>query len=841
MFNIISYLRFSKRPPGKKPPPMSEVDVFWDATSNKLIAQFDDSTTVPISGATIESVEGLEAALDGKQPLRAALTAYGVEGPVAIGVDDTLDLSDSAAEIIRVSTALPNIDVLYLPTGCKQVTLRFLSAFYFGPVGVDVEVGDVMVVADVDGSFYIVSHTKADGTPSGVTEPPERIVYTSSTCTSDSDLSLTSPVLGTDQTTALQAILDQAADGPLKIIWDGKYTTGRLRIRGNTHIEALPGCGAILKNAANTPLLENYNRTFAVDTVATGPDENIIIDGMTLHFNRTGQTQGSNATEGWIVGQRFVGVRNLKIRDCKLYKAKTFCSQVANCQDLVFENCYIDTDQNDTAQNHDGLHFHGPITNCVVRNTAGYSGDDIVSFVANDIGVRGPDQAQNMLGSLGQPYGEIRDILIDGLDLKFSNYGIRLLSSTSLMDRILIRGVTGYTRYHHWLIVGANLPAYGNPTGRGNFGTIMVEDCSAICADALVDEYIQLDGRINTVIFRNIKRHQSIFSPGGYATHVPTWRIETGANIGNLVIEGYSYTLRNDRYYKSTPTYTGAAQIHIENNGTIGKLDLINPSITRHWSGAADGTLIKNLGTIKLLNRTGVVAPNFATIVSDNAPVAENTGVADYLPALTSAWSGATIDMYAATLDGGYMDDIWDDSVLSLHYPFSQTEHAALGNDAFGGNVKITARLQFVTLPTTGWIGVVARATGITTSACAAGYALYLYAPSTTQVAFRLAYNGPSSSFVDGSDHVITTSALIPYDVELNCNGSTISAYVQRSTDGYYLTSANAWSATRQAFATGTNTTHAAVAGPHGVLNWQSNSTIGAKRSIQDFTVSAAT
>jgi hypothetical protein len=667
-----------------------------------------------------------------------------------------------------------------------------------------------------------------------------RVFYTSSTCTSDSNLTIGTASTGADQTTALQAILDQATAGPIMVIWDGKYTAGRLRIRGNTHIKGLPGCGVILKANAGTPLFENYNRTFATGTVAVGPDENIILEDLVINGNRPNQSTLSNATEGWLVTLRFVGAKNIHYRNLKLLTGATFLSQMANCEDVYIENTYIDTNQADTQQNQDGLHFHGPMQNCVVKNTAGYTGDDIISFTANDIGERGPDQAQNMLGSLGQPYGDIKDIVIDGLDLKFSNYGIRLLSSTNLMDRVHINNVTGYTRYHHWLIVGANIPNYSNPTGRGNFGTIMVTNCSAVVPDAVSDEFIQLDGRIDTIIFRNIRRH-SAPAPGGYATHVPTWRIEADAKIGNLVVDGYSYGIKNDRYYRSTPTYTGLAQIHIENLGHIGKLDLINPSITRHWSGAADGELVKNTGSIRILNKSGVVGINLADVLTGNAPTVTNAHTTDYLPSPTTVWSTGTLNLYAETLEGGYMDDPWDESSLYLHYPYSNTEVAIrAGNDGLGGNVKVKARIQFLNLPQTGTMGIFARGTGNTASSITSGYAVVAYAPSTTTVAFRLGFNGTLNGDFIGSDHVITTSALIPYDLEVNCNGSTISGYVQRSTDGYYLTNSNTWSVTRQPFETATNTAHAAAAGQNGIINWQSNPSVGAKRSVLDYTLSAA-
>lgn len=667
-----------------------------------------------------------------------------------------------------------------------------------------------------------------------------RVFYTSSTCTSDSVLTISGATLGADQTTALQAILDEAANGPILVVWDGRYTTGRLRIRGNTHIKGLPGCGAILKNNAQTPLFENYNRTFAVGAnPATGPDENIILEDLVINGNRPGQSTLSNATEGWIVTLRFVGVKNIQYKGLKLLTGATFLSQMANCEDIRVEDTYIDTDETVMVQNKDGLHFHGPIRNCVVKNTAGHAADDIISFTANDIGARGPDQAQDMLGSLGQPYGDIKDVIIDGLTLKNSNYGIRLLSSVNRMDRIHISNVTGYTRYHHWLIVGANIPSYGNPTGRGNFGTITVTDCSAVLPDSLGDEYIQLDGRIDTAIFRNIRR-QADRATGGHATHVPTWRIEAGANIGNLQIDGYSYGIKDARFYRSTPTYTGLAQVHIENLGTIGKLDILNTSIVRNWSGAADGTLIQNTGSIKILNKSALTGINLDNVVAGNAPGATNAHTTDYLPSPTTVWSTGTLNMYAETLEGGYMDDYADESSLFLYYPYTNTEHAIrAGDDGLGGNVKITARLQFLNLHQSGTIGVFARGTGNTATVCTTGYALLMYAPNTTTVAFRLAYNGFSGDYI-GGDHVITTSALIPYDVELNVNGTTISAYVQRSTDGFYLTSGNTWSATRQAYSSGTNATHAAAAGQVGIINWQSNPSVGALRDIRDFTLSAA-
>lgn len=45
----LNFLRMFKRPPGKKPPPKNFVDLFWDADNARLVVQFDDGTTAPVS------------------------------------------------------------------------------------------------------------------------------------------------------------------------------------------------------------------------------------------------------------------------------------------------------------------------------------------------------------------------------------------------------------------------------------------------------------------------------------------------------------------------------------------------------------------------------------------------------------------------------------------------------------------------------------------------------------------------------------------------------------------------------------------------------------------------
>jgi hypothetical protein len=50
-----NYLRFNKRPPGKKPPPRSEIDLRYDADRDGFVFEDDQGVETPIGGTTIEA------------------------------------------------------------------------------------------------------------------------------------------------------------------------------------------------------------------------------------------------------------------------------------------------------------------------------------------------------------------------------------------------------------------------------------------------------------------------------------------------------------------------------------------------------------------------------------------------------------------------------------------------------------------------------------------------------------------------------------------------------------------------------------------------------------------
>jgi hypothetical protein len=62
---------------------------------------------------------------------------------------------------------------------------------------------------------------------------------------SDAEIGMNSIVFGTDNTAAIQAVLDNAKKFPVTVFWDGKYSVTGLIIYSNTTIIANAGCGVI--------------------------------------------------------------------------------------------------------------------------------------------------------------------------------------------------------------------------------------------------------------------------------------------------------------------------------------------------------------------------------------------------------------------------------------------------------------------------------------------------------------------------------------------------------------------------------------------------------------------
>lgn len=444
-------------------------------------------------------------------------------------------------------------------------------------------------------------------------------INTSTTCTSDADLSMYSVSFGTDQTAKLQAILDMASSGPIIVIWDGAYSVTGLRVRSNTRIIALPGCGAILRTASNLPIFRNQNRT-----ISTIVDHDIFIDGGI--WNGNGLNQSShNSTEGWITEFCFMGIDQLTIKNTIHRNPASFTIFGSNFSNVKLEDIYIDVGNSGTT-NMDGIHFNGPGQDIVVKNLVASCRDDAISISPNDgwaLGAFGGVYGAGAGVGGFQPYGDIKNVLIDGLTLlPYSRNGIRIYSSANRADNYTIRNVKGEC-INWWLCIDNLVPfqAYNFPPGPGYVGTVLVDGASVnVSASDFHNTHIYVSCNLDQLLLRNIARNF-------YNTaSTPTVLIDNAAVVTNMTIEGFSTN-------PTSGTNTGS-QILV--NGTVTNLSFAGNSFMNYSGGTtgcpvtfAAGSVVTKLnlginlvtGFSGLLNNLGTISArsDFESLTGNDA------------------------------------------------------------------------------------------------------------------------------------------------------------------------------------------------------------------------------
>ena len=104
--------------------------------------------------------------------------------------------------------------------------------------------------------------------------PPNVYYLSAHGAISDAEIGMNSVKFGTDNTSAIQTVLDKAIISPITVWWDGKYSVTGLKIYSNTTIIANAGCGAILRNHSDKSIFINANQSFG-----SRKDSNIVISG----------------------------------------------------------------------------------------------------------------------------------------------------------------------------------------------------------------------------------------------------------------------------------------------------------------------------------------------------------------------------------------------------------------------------------------------------------------------------------------------------------------------------------------------------------------------------------
>ncbi len=399
---------------------------------------------------------------------------------------------------------------------------------------------------------------------------------------------------GTDDTAALQSILDKAKDGrtPVKLIMDGAALITGLVIWPNTTIECPnPSCGFFLKSGSNRALLRNGDPDFYGERKG----RNITLAGGTWNHNARGQEHhielpGDPYEEhlksnhfSYLVTEckhlfafEFYGVENVSMRDMTVMNQRTYVMLMANFKFVNIENVNVVLDDYMSANNQDGLHFWGPGQFLTLRNITGTAGDDFIALA--------PDEADGK--------SSITDVVIDGVHLNASDQGIRLLSrGTGELDRVLIKNVTGTYRGLGFIIN----PWFPGPGGRVRnvvFDTVDLR-CIEPAYDYIDPFLFKLGGNIENLTLRNIHFRGDvpaylIDAGGHYMRRLPSDG-ENPTLIENLTLENvyihgdpfrHDYIRvrdRIDRLAVRNAYVTGGADrkgalITAEENGSIGSL-----------------------------------------------------------------------------------------------------------------------------------------------------------------------------------------------------------------------------------------------------------------------------
>lgn len=432
---------------------------------------------------------------------------------------------------------------------------------------------------------------------------------------------------GSDETEALQALLDKAADwGRLKLVMDGAALVSGLKVHSNTTIECLDkSCGFYLRDNSNCAILTNHNPCYT--EIKT---RNITLIGGTYNHNCLHQEHhtecydsslasfvNNDADESVVeensaeplmkftIALEFYGIENLNVRDVTVRDQRTFAFTIGNFKHVNIENTYIDLANEIPFGNQDGFHFWGPGQFLTIRNVGGKTQDDFMNI--------GPDERDGV--------SAITDVVVDGVFLDHAWQGIRLLSrEKGLLDRVTIKNVTGtYNCY------GFYINPWFTGKGLGNFGNLTFENIDLRPEKDLhlPEDYLSthppflfnVGGDFESITFKNIhwyhaEDNRNVFQIG-CPYHTPFIPFQNRKpRIKNLHIDGLKI-IENDGCNNTD---------YILARGIIDRIVLRDVDLVRPDCDKETGTLIKVLsdGEIGKITLDRANLENLETVIDVN-------------------------------------------------------------------------------------------------------------------------------------------------------------------------------------------------------------------------------
>lgn len=346
-----------------------------------------------------------------------------------------------------------------------------------------------------------------------------------------------STTYGTDEATALQALLNSAAGGIF--VLDGQYSIGTpLAVPSNATIVVPRGCGLIANATLAGPMLYNAglqsggtmaatargvggatgatNGTSTPATLSTvGAFLNTNIRIVGGYFNCNGQNRSLtyNNTYSFFAGLQFFGVDGVLLEGVQVYDSVNYGHWFCNSRNIMIENGYCDNTNRATTFGTDNYHFNGPCAPPYLHNVRTMSFDDHIAFNADDGG------ASDQFGTPFPWPGAIQGFVVDGWEMASppGGRGLRLLSSTQRIDRGIVTNVRGTAGAYLILINPYYSP--GQPptfnagtSGGGNYGEITfsnwlvtVQSPASGCNDVNIKGNINIDAPNGTFVFDDVR------------------------------------------------------------------------------------------------------------------------------------------------------------------------------------------------------------------------------------------------------------------------------------------------------------------------------------------------
>ena len=151
----------------------------------------------------------------------------------------------------------------------------------------------------------------------------------------------------------------------------------------------------------------------------------------------------------------FNNCKNLHVHDLKIFNSPCWTVTFSNCENIVFEKCYVDN--HNRIANNDGVHFTAS-KNIVVRDCTFLCGDDCfaATCITNENGVCENIEVYDCLMSsrsaairFGHLYSVIRNVSVHDIKILPSNRGISIFSGDEgIVENVKIYNIDCQTHIH---------------------------------------------------------------------------------------------------------------------------------------------------------------------------------------------------------------------------------------------------------------------------------------------------------------------------------------------------------------------------------------------------------